>query len=144
MPKGAHLHIHFNAASIPSAWGKFNARTQMMKGLFNYETAYKEYTRQCLDEFVNNNTQYAEIRPNFMLSNQVWKDDESGRADNIRITELIFSEDEAFQKDHQRLMGRIPLPCRRRYRNHLTESSEWDEEQWGDERKNKLARLSER
>ena len=73
----------------------------MMKGLFNYETAYRKYTRHCLDEFVNDNIQYAEIRPNFMFSNQVWKDDGSIRIDNIGIMDLIISEYEAFQKDHQ-------------------------------------------
>jgi adenosine deaminase CECR1 len=86
-----------------SAWEKFNARTQMMKGLFNYETAYKKYTRQCLDEFVDDNIQYAEIRPNFMWSNQVWKDDGSSRIDNVGIMNLIIGEYEAFQKDHKRL-----------------------------------------
>ncbi len=85
-----------------SAWEKFNARTQMMKGLFNYETAYRKYTRQCLEEFVDDNIQYAEIRPNFMASNQVWKDDGSLRIDNIGIMNLIISEYEAFQRDHRR------------------------------------------
>lgn len=84
------------------AWEKFNARTQMMKGLFNYETAYREYTRQCLIEFVDDNIQYAEIRPNFMSSNQVWKDDGSLRIDNIGIMDLIISEYEAFQAKHQK------------------------------------------
>ncbi|KAL2197899.1 hypothetical protein P885DRAFT_68100 [Corynascus similis CBS 632.67] len=84
------------------AWEKFNARTQMMKGLFNYKTAYRRYTRQCLDEFVADNIQYAEIRPNFMSSNQVWEDDGSSRIDNIGIMNLIIDEYEAFQKDHQR------------------------------------------
>ncbi|AEO58941.1 hypothetical protein MYCTH_2306716 [Thermothelomyces thermophilus ATCC 42464] len=84
------------------AWEKFNARTQMMKGLFNYKTAYRRYTRQCLDEFVADNIQYAEIRPNFMSSNQVWEDDGSSRIDNVGIMNLIIDEYEAFQKDHQR------------------------------------------
>ena len=86
------------------AWEKFNARTQMMKGLFNYKTAYRRYTRQCLDEFVADNIQYAEIRPNFMSSNQVWEDDGSYRIDNVGIMNLIIGEYEAFQKEHQ---GRI-------------------------------------
>jgi len=97
------LHRPDNHADmLTSAWEKFNARTQMMKGLFNYETAYRRYTRQCLDEFVDDNIQYAEIRPNFMPSNQVWKDDGSSRIDNIGIMDLIVTEYEAFQKDHKR------------------------------------------
>ncbi|KAK3350074.1 hypothetical protein B0T25DRAFT_549729 [Lasiosphaeria hispida] len=83
------------------AWEKFNGRTQMMKGLFNYETAYKEYTRQCLQEFVNDNIQYAEIRPNFMSTNQVWKDDGSTRIDNWGIMELITRAYDDFQGTHK-------------------------------------------
>ncbi|KAK4127284.1 Metallo-dependent hydrolase [Parathielavia appendiculata] len=79
------------------AWEKFNARTQMMKGLFNYETAYRKYTQQCLKEFAAENIQYAEIRPNFMSSNQVWKDDGSYRIDNVGIMRLIIEEYEKFQ-----------------------------------------------
>jgi adenosine deaminase CECR1 len=47
----------------------------MMKGLFNYETALRDYTEECLKEFVRENVQYAEIRPNFMPSNQIFFDD---------------------------------------------------------------------
>ncbi|KAK0708298.1 adenosine/AMP deaminase [Lasiosphaeris hirsuta] len=83
------------------AWEKFNGRTQMMKGLFNYETAYKEYTQLCLQEFVDDNIQYAEIRPNFMSTNQVWKDDGSTRIDNWGIMELIIKAYEAFQQSHK-------------------------------------------
>lgn len=42
----------------------------MMKGLFNYEHAYRRYTQLLLAEFVKENIQYAEIRPNFMNTNQ--------------------------------------------------------------------------
>ena len=41
----------------------------MMKGLFNYETAYRRYTRLFLEDLMRDNIQYAEIRPNFMTSN---------------------------------------------------------------------------
>lgn len=73
----------------------------MMKGLFNYETAYRRYTQECLEEFVADNIQYAEIRPNFMSSNQVWKDDGSSKIDNVGIMDLIIDEYEAFQKKHK-------------------------------------------
>jgi adenosine deaminase CECR1 len=43
----------------------------MMAGLFNYEHAYRKYTRLLLDSFQAQNIQYAEIRPNFMEKNQV-------------------------------------------------------------------------
>ncbi len=66
MPKGAHLHLHFNVDST-STWERFNEKTRMMKDLFNSETAYRNYTQQRLDEFavLNNNILYAEIRPKF-------------------------------------------------------------------------------
>ncbi|GAB1315879.1 Adenosine deaminase domain-containing protein [Madurella fahalii] len=93
---------HNMLQTAEGAWEKFNARTQMMKGLFNYETAYKEYTIQCLEEFKEDNIQYAEIRPNFMSTNQVWKDDGSGQINNKGIMDLIIEQYEAFQRGHQR------------------------------------------
>lgn len=81
-----------------SAWEMFNGRTQMMKGLFNYETAYREYTRLCLEDFVDDKILYAEIRPNFMKTNQLWTDDGLRQIDNTGIMELIIEEYNKFQK----------------------------------------------
>jgi adenosine deaminase CECR1 len=81
-----------------SAWEKFNGRTRMMKGLFNYETAYRSYTRQCLEDFVRDNIQYAEIRPNFMISNQLYRDDGTATINNEGIMEIIINEVEEFQR----------------------------------------------
>lgn len=81
-----------------SAWEKFNGRTRMMKGLFNYETAYREYTRKCLADFVRDNIQYAEIRPNFMSTNQLYTDDGNGTINNEGIMKIIIDEVEQFQK----------------------------------------------
>lgn len=72
-------------------------RTQMMKGLFNYERAYKEYTRKCLQEFVDDNIQYAEIRPNFMKANQLWTDDGEKLIDNQGIMRIIIDACEDFR-----------------------------------------------
>lgn len=82
-----------------SAWEKFNGRTRMMKGLFNYETAYRTYTRLCLEDFMRDNIQYAEIRPNFMSTNQLFTDDGTGLIDNRGIMEIIISEVTRFQKE---------------------------------------------
>ncbi|KAH8743538.1 hypothetical protein F5883DRAFT_722614 [Diaporthe sp. PMI_573] len=57
---------HDPAQTVKGAWEEFNARTQMMKGLFNYETAYH--------------------------TNQVWTDDRKGKIDNIGIMEIIIQE----------------------------------------------------
>jgi adenosine deaminase CECR1 len=81
-----------------SAWEKFNGRTRMMKGLFNYETAYRSYTRQCLEDFARDNIQYAEIRPTMMKSNYISSDDGTKTIDNKGIMRIIIEEVEAFQQ----------------------------------------------
>lgn len=73
-----------------------------MKGLFNYETAYRKYTRLCLEDFMADNIQYAEIRPNFMTSNQLYHDDGTGPIDNWGIMKIIIDEVERFQADMAR------------------------------------------
>lgn len=71
----------------------------MMKGLFNYETAFRQYTRQCLEDFLRDNIQYAEIRPTFMQSNQLYTDDGTARIDNYGIMGIIIEEVTRFQRD---------------------------------------------
>ncbi|KAF5658197.1 CECR1-like protein [Fusarium heterosporum] len=90
-------HNHLQTAS--GAWEKFNGRTRMMKGLFNYATAYKRYTRLCLEDFMKDSISYAEIRPNFMTSNQLWSDDGTQLIDNKGIMKLIIEEVINFQID---------------------------------------------
>ncbi|KAK7426610.1 hypothetical protein QQZ08_006940 [Neonectria magnoliae] len=90
-------HNHLQTSS--GAWEKFNGRTRMMKGLFNYETAYKKYTRLCLEDFLRDNIQYAEIRPNFMTNNQLYHDDGTGPIDNWGIMKIIIDEVEAFKAE---------------------------------------------
>lgn len=97
-----------------------------MKGLFNYETAYKEYTTQCLKEFRDDNIQYAEIRPNFMSTNQVWKDDGSDQIDNKGIMEIIIKQYKAFQDEHRRevVKGLKVIYCTpRSFSNDLVEAA---------------------
>ncbi|ROW01891.1 hypothetical protein VMCG_05576 [Cytospora schulzeri] len=45
-------------ATVEKQWRTFNTRTQMMKGLFNYEYAYRRYTRLLLSEFVKENVHF--------------------------------------------------------------------------------------
>ncbi|KAL8296157.1 hypothetical protein RB601_003626 [Gaeumannomyces tritici] len=89
------------------AWAKFNGRTRMMKGLFNYETAYRKYTQRCLQDFVDDNIQYAEIRPNFMHTNQVWSTDGKQLYNNYKIMEIITDECNRFLEDRR---GRSDAP----------------------------------
>lgn len=103
--------------TVSGAWEGFNTRTQMMKGLFNYETAYRTYTRKCLEDFLADNIQYAEIRPNFMDTNQVWTDDGTRKIDNVGIMEMIIDEYEKFQeaakgeKEGHRFSGMKVIYC---------------------------------
>ncbi|KAI0417807.1 hypothetical protein F5X98DRAFT_363528 [Xylaria grammica] len=87
-----------NRISARKAWREFNGRTKMMKGLFNYETAFRRYTRKCLEEFVKDNVQYAEIRPNFMQTNQILNDSAETKIDNFGTMNCIIEEYEKFMK----------------------------------------------
>ncbi|KAL7904326.1 Metallo-dependent hydrolase [Trichoderma velutinum] len=84
--------------TVTGAWKMFNSRTKMMKGLFNYEKAFRLYTRLCLEDFLRDNIQYAEIRPNFMASNRLYKDDGSLIMSNSDTIKIIIDEVTKFQK----------------------------------------------
>ncbi|KAF7907483.1 uncharacterized protein EAF01_005069 [Botrytis porri] len=73
-------------------WEKFNYRTQMMKGLFAYESAFRNYTKECIKDFVEDNIQYAEIRPNFMATNSLKSDDGTRTIGNEGIMNIINEE----------------------------------------------------
>ena len=60
-----------------------------MKGLFAYESAYRNYTRACIKDFVDDNIQYAEVRPNFMKTNQLKTDCGSKSLDNEKVMEIL-------------------------------------------------------
>jgi hypothetical protein len=63
----------------------FNGRIQMLDGLFNYETASRMCIRHSLQEFADDNIQYAEIRHRFA---PLWKDDGSERIDEHGVMNL--------------------------------------------------------
>ncbi|EON99278.1 putative adenosine amp deaminase protein [Phaeoacremonium minimum UCRPA7] len=100
---------HHWLQTVDGAWEKFNGRTRMMKGLFNYETAYRRYTRLCLEEFIQDNIQYAEIRPNFMETNQVWTDDGTRQIDNVGIMQIITEEYDRFQQETNDYFGGLKV-----------------------------------
>lgn len=64
----------------------------MMKGLFCYESAYRNYTRACILDFVDDNIQYAEIRPNFMSTNSLRSDDGKVQMTNEQIVQVLGEE----------------------------------------------------
>jgi adenosine deaminase CECR1 len=60
----------------------------MLKGLFGHETAFRAYTDACIQDFIRDNIQYAEIRPNFP-SNSLVKADATGYIDNTGLLQII-------------------------------------------------------
>ncbi|KAH7028030.1 uncharacterized protein B0I36DRAFT_351473 [Microdochium trichocladiopsis] len=97
---GETYDCHQNQAG---AWAKFNGRTRMMKGLFNYESAYRAYTKRCLQQFADENIQYAEIRPNFMRNNQIFRISADGKSlttlSNEDTMRIIVDEYKAFKQE---------------------------------------------
>lgn len=67
----------------------------MMKGLFAYESAFRNYTRALIEDFVKDNIQYAEIRPNFMATNNLKTDDGRDSINNEGIMNIINEEVDA-------------------------------------------------
>ncbi|KZL86414.1 adenosine amp deaminase, partial [Colletotrichum incanum] len=94
---------HSVLQTVQGAWEKFNGRTRMMKGLFNYETVYREYTQGILEDF------YAEIRPNFTKTNQLWADDGTRLIDNEGIMKIIIEEFDEFQQRTNNSFGGLKI-----------------------------------
>jgi adenosine deaminase CECR1 len=63
----------------------------MMKGLFGYESAFRAYTQECIQSFIDDNIQWAEIRPNFP-ANILWTDDGKHKKTNREILEILREE----------------------------------------------------
>lgn len=72
-------------------WDSFSIKTRMMKGLFGYESAYRHYTQQVIQDFVDDNIQYAEVRPNFP-ANVLTRDDGLSNINNEDLCQLILDE----------------------------------------------------
>jgi adenosine deaminase CECR1 len=71
----------------------------MLKGLFGHESAFRAYTFACIDDFIKDNIQYAEIRPNFP-SNQLVRSDAMGYINNKGLLEIIKEEVEKQHRLH--------------------------------------------
>ncbi|TWU74998.1 hypothetical protein ED733_005931 [Metarhizium rileyi] len=79
------------------AWKLFNGRTKLMKGLFNYEKAFRKYVGAFLQNLVDDKILYAEIRPTFMESNYLFSDDGTGKKNNAEIMDIIIEEVDKFK-----------------------------------------------
>ncbi|KJZ73768.1 hypothetical protein HIM_06886 [Hirsutella minnesotensis 3608] len=88
------------------AWRLFNARTRMMKGLFGYRAAFCAYTRLFCEDLARDGVVYAEVRPNFMPSNRLRRDDGSGPLGNEATVELLVDVVSRF-RDEQAARGRF-------------------------------------
>lgn len=95
----------------------------MMKGLFGYETAFRKYTKQCIQSFIEDGIQYAEVRPNFP-SNFLAKDDGSGTIDNTGLLHIIADEVDKAKKDNPFFGGlKVIYCCPRSFPNERVETA---------------------
>ncbi|EGE82119.1 adenosine deaminase [Blastomyces dermatitidis ATCC 18188] len=77
--------------TLDGVWDLFNRSTQMMKGLFNYESAFRNYIEKAIDSFVEDNVMYAEVRPNF-FDKYIPSDDGERQLDHRVWMQIIRDE----------------------------------------------------
>ncbi|QSS58229.1 cat eye syndrome critical region protein 1 [Histoplasma capsulatum] len=77
--------------NLEGVWDLFNRRTQMMKGLFNYESAFRNYIGKAIHSFVEDNIMYAEVRPNF-FDKYIVSDDGERQLDHRSWMQIIRDE----------------------------------------------------
>lgn len=82
----------------------------MLKGLFGYRSAFTDYTKACIEDFINDNIQYAEIRPNFP-SNSLIEDDGSAQIDNTGLLQIIADQVELQTKSGRYFGGLKVIYC---------------------------------
>ncbi|PGH11901.1 hypothetical protein AJ79_04593 [Helicocarpus griseus UAMH5409] len=82
---------HATDQTIEGVWDLFNRSTQMMKGLFNYESAFRNYIGNAIDSFVAENVMYAEVRPNF-YDRYIVSDDGKEQLDHHAWMRIIQEE----------------------------------------------------
>jgi adenosine deaminase CECR1 len=66
----------------------------MMKGLFNYESAFRNYVGQAIQSFMADNVMYAEVRPNF-FDKFIVSDDGETRLDHTVWMQIIQEQIDA-------------------------------------------------
>lgn len=69
----------------------------MLKGLFGYESAFRAYIGEAIQSFVDDNIQYAEVRPNF-FDKYIVSDDGETYLDHFDWLRII--EEEVARKRH--------------------------------------------
>ncbi|KHN95945.1 adenosine deaminase [Metarhizium album ARSEF 1941] len=83
--------------TVEGAWELFNKRTRLMKGLFNYEKAFRAYIQAFCQDLEEDKILYAEVRITFMESNYLFSDDGKQRKDNVEIMRIFAEELDKFK-----------------------------------------------
>lgn len=98
-------------------------RTRMLKGLFGHEDAFRAYTDACIEDFIRDNIQYAEIRPNFP-SNSLVRSDATGFIDNVGLLQIIADAIEKQRRSGVYFGGlKVIYSCPRSFPNEKVEAS---------------------
>ncbi|KAK2807156.1 hypothetical protein FQN51_004770 [Onygenales sp. PD_10] len=120
--------VHAVNQTLEGVWDLFNRSTQMMKGLFNYESAFRAYIGAAIDSFVADNIMYAEVRPNF-FDKYIVSDDGETRLDHHAWLRIIGEETAAkirqldAEGEKGRFVGMKVIYCAPRSIRH--EDMEW-------------------
>ncbi|KAF2666919.1 Metallo-dependent hydrolase [Microthyrium microscopicum] len=72
-------------------WARFNQATRCFKGLMNYESVYRWYIGQAIDNMIDDGVMYAELRP-MLLDKYIPSDDGSTQLNHDRQMEIIQEE----------------------------------------------------
>ena len=83
-------------------WDLFNRSTQMMKGLFNYESAFRNYVGQAIQSSLDDNVMYAEVRPNF-FDKYIVSDDGERQLDHTVWMQIIQEQIDVKIRELERL-----------------------------------------
>ncbi|KAH8710258.1 hypothetical protein GQ44DRAFT_763093 [Phaeosphaeriaceae sp. PMI808] len=75
--------------TVNGVWARFNQATRCVKGLLNYESAYKWYIGAAIDSMIKDKVMYAELRP-MLLDKSIPTDNGEGKVDNSSQMQLII------------------------------------------------------
>jgi len=84
-----------------SIWARFNQATRCFKGLINYESLYRWYTREALESMIRDKVMYAELRP-MLMDKTIPSDDGKRKLDHIAQMTLVLEEVGRYQEELKR------------------------------------------
>lgn len=89
-------------------WACFNQGTRAFKGLLNYESVYRWYIGDAIDNMVRDKVMYAELRP-MLMDKSIPSDDGEGKLDHNAQMKIVCEEAE---KKKQQYGDRFPFGLR--------------------------------